>query len=137
MFPVNTNFMDLLMFFVNNSYGPFVGFNGCGVIMAVSVRLYLTAGIAMVGARASAIAPIEAPPPHIQIRASQPVVVVDDVNLTASTPTGFLNAAETILGGFESASTVLTGGRRQPDRHRPDQHQHQRARDFGFLSGKA
>ena len=63
----------------------------------------------MVGASVIAIAPIEAPPPHIQIRASQPVVVVDDVNLTASTPTGFLNAAETILGGFESASTVRTG----------------------------
>ena len=63
----------------------------------------------MVGASAIAIAPIEAPPPHIQIRASHPVVVVDDVNLTAFTPTGFLNAAETILGGFESASTVRTG----------------------------
>ena len=30
-------------------------------------------------------------------------------NLTVVTPTGFLNAAEAILGGFESASTVLTG----------------------------
>ena len=63
----------------------------------------------MVGASAIAIAPIEAPPRDTPIRASHPVVVVDDVNLTAVTPTGFLNAAEAILGGFESASTVLTG----------------------------
>jgi hypothetical protein len=36
------------------------------------------------------------------------MVVVDNVNLTAFTPTGFLNAAGAILGG-ESASSVLTG----------------------------
>jgi len=89
--------------------------------MAVSVQIYLTVGIAMVGASAIAIAPIGAPPPHIQNRASHPVVV-DDVNLTAFTPTGFLNAAETILGGFESASTVRTGAastRSAPPRSTP------------------
>jgi hypothetical protein len=82
------------------------GFNAVRFIMAVSVRIYLTAGIAMAGASAIAAAPI---PPHIQIRASHPVVVVDDINLTAFTPTGFLNTAETILWVFESASTMRTG----------------------------
>ncbi|CAN5417537.1 hypothetical protein BH11ACT7_BH11ACT7_16870 [soil metagenome] len=51
--------------------------------MDVAIRSYLTAGVAVVGATAITLAPIEVLPPDLQIRGDKLVAVLEDVSLSS------------------------------------------------------
>ncbi|CAN5291600.1 hypothetical protein BH11ACT6_BH11ACT6_38250 [soil metagenome] len=78
--------------------------------MDIAIRSYLTAGVAVVGATAITLAPIEVLPPDLQIRGDKLVAVLEDVSL--SSLADLIAAAKTAVapvGTGVEASAIVAG----------------------------
>ncbi|MGY4712561.1 hypothetical protein ACXDF8_23900, partial [Mycolicibacterium sp. CBM1] len=80
-------------------------FSGEGKVMDVAVRSYLTAGVAVFGASAIALAPIQVTPPDIQIASDRALSAMADVSL--STLSEVIQALNGAWGGLQGGLNAI------------------------------